>query len=389
MTPLVLMLTTQRWLGSARLAFAFAAVGCEVQALCHRKHPLKRLSVVERIYDYNPYLPERSFRSAIEAAMPDLVVPCDDWAVRLLDRLYAREMLASGSAGPIPTIIRRSWGNPEAFPLLVRKSRLPQIAAQAGVSIPRTAAVGNMQELEDRVGSEGFPVVVKRDYGSGGAGVHVVQSRSDVKRAFARFTGAPNLARAIKLLLIDKNSEMAFDMLPSAEVGISVQQFIRGTPANCAVACWQGEILAAISAEAVATRTPTGRATILRIADHPDMLAGARRIVSTFALSGLFCGFDFMLEEESGQSYLIEINPRPTQLNHLPLGTGRDLVAALRAGVAGEPVRPRVPVTDSELVLTLPLLPEEERERLGGGAAYRDIPIESPELFAAYSAGSK
>ena len=55
-------------------------------------------------------------------------------------------------------------------------------------------------------------------------------------------------------------------------------------------------------------------------------------------LSGL-CGFDFMQEANTGKAYLIEINPRATQVGHLTLGGGRDLPAALYGAVTGQPIR--------------------------------------------------
>jgi predicted ATP-grasp superfamily ATP-dependent carboligase len=43
-------------------------------------------------------------------------------------------------------------------------------------------------------------------------------------------------------------------------------------------------------------------------------------------LSGLH-GFDFVIDERSGATKLIEINPRATQISHFNLGPGRDLAA--------------------------------------------------------------
>jgi hypothetical protein len=44
------------------------------------------------------------------------------------------------------------------------------------------------------------------------------------------------------------------------------------------------------------------------------------------------------LEKDTEKSYLIEMNPRATQVGHLALGPGRDLPAALSAAICGDAV---------------------------------------------------
>jgi carbamoylphosphate synthase large subunit len=91
------------------------------------------------------------------------------------------------------------------------------------------------------------------------------------------------------------------------------------------------------------------------VVDNPEMFKVAHDVVRWLGISG-FCGFDFVIEETSGQAYLIEINPRATQINHLTLGAGRDLAAALRARVADEPVGESQAVTGRD---TIALFPQE------------------------------
>ena len=47
--------------------------------------------------------------------------------------------------------------------------------------------------------------------------------------------------------------------------------------------------------------------------------AAAEKMVSRLNLSGIH-GFDLMLETQTNQAYLIEINPRATQVGHLTFG---------------------------------------------------------------------
>jgi hypothetical protein len=198
-------------------------------------------------------------------------------------------------------------------------------------------------------------------------------------------TGGRDLARAAKRLLWNHDSEMAFDAMLGIEAVVNLQRFICGKPANCAVACWEGEIIADIEVEVVASNGPTGQALVVRIVDNQDMLDAARRIVGHLGISG-FCGFDFVLEEDTRNAYLIEINPRATQINHLVLRAGGDLVAMLRARVGGRPLRERPVTTERDTIALFP------RAQAGGGEskliadAYDDLPYGEQGLVDAYLA---
>jgi hypothetical protein len=131
-----------------------------------------------------------------------------------------------------------------------------------------------------------------------------------------------------------------------------------------------------------------GHATVVRLIDHPEIESASEKVVRRLGLSGV-CGLDFMLEANSGHAYLIEINPRATQVGHLSLGMGRDLPAALYAAVSGSPIRVAPSVTDNE---TIALFPHEwardpQSEFLHTG--YHDVPWETPELVHACMRRSK
>jgi hypothetical protein len=105
-------------------------------------------------------------------------------------------------------------------------------------------------------------------------------------------------------------------------------------------------------------------------------------MVRRLNLSGLQ-GFDFMLETDTGSAYLIEINPRATQVGHLTLGSGRDLPAALYAAVSGEAVHPAPKLTEND---TIALFPQEwmrDPESAFLQSAYHDVPWEEPEVLRA------
>jgi len=111
-------------------------------------------------------------------------------------------------------------------------------------------------------------------------------------------------------------------------------------------------------------------------------MSAAEKIARRLNLSGL-CGLDFMLEAATGHAYLIEINPRSTQVGHLSLGPGRDIPAALFAAVTGQEPHTAAPLTTND---TIALFPQEWIRDSASPylrSAYHDVPWEEPELIRA------
>ena len=141
--------------------------------------------------------------------------------------------------------------------------------------------------------------------------------------------------------------------------------------------CWRGEVLAGISVEVVSSDGMTGPASIVRVVDNPDMTLAGERIARRLSLTGFF-GLDFMIEERSNATYLIEMNPRCTPLSHLQLGKGRDLIEALGAKLLGRPVMETPPVTEKDLIAYFPQAWHCHSEFLG--TSFQDIPQGEPKL---------
>jgi hypothetical protein len=201
----------------------------------------------------------------------------------------------------------------------------------------------------------------------------------EANRAFAALQAPPLLARAAKRALIDQDLNLMLPCLLRRRPLVNIQSLIRGYDATSAVACWQGKVLASIGFDVLHTWKPKGPASVVQLNENQEMIAAAEKLVSRLKLSGLY-GFDFMIEEETGHPYLIEMNPRATQTSHLPLGAGRDLPAALWATLSGEPAEERESVTQNNVIA---LFPHEWQRNPASSfllTAYHDVPWEEPDL---------
>lgn len=374
--PRILLAATLRWPLAARLAIAFRRQGCEVEAWCPVGHPLEKTHAVGRIHRGGALAPLSSLRAALEAAAPGFVVPCDDDAALHLHDLHAR-LHAGGGAPALCALIERSLGTPASCATATARGALMALAAGAGVRVPATASLAVPADLDDWMARRGLPAVLKVDRSWGGRGVAIVRTTGEARAAWQAMH--PAVGRALSHLLVRRDASYLLRWLRGDRPVLTVQALVPGRPANRAVVCWQGEVLAGISVVALQTRTPTGPATVVEVIDNDEMTAAATQLVRALGLSG-FCGFDFTLEPATDAAWLIEVNPRATPICHLASGTGPQLPAALLARLLGAPAPPSNPVTGNG---TIALFPGEwDRNPLSPHlvTAFHDVPWEEAEL---------
>ena len=382
MKPKILIAATSQWFTTARLAIALTESGCVVEALCPPYHPLNKTSVVHQIHTYRALKPLHSLAEAIMLAKPDLIVPGDDPATGNLYRLYLQMRSRNGSGASVCELIERSIGVPENLPLVQARSSFMKLAKEEGIRVPDTEVIANLVELRTWISKTGFPMVLKANGTSGGEGVRIVRTFQDAEHAFKVLQAPPLLARAAKRAIIDHDKTLIWPSLLRQRSIVNAQTFILGHEATSTFACWKGVVLAELHFEVLKKRDFAGPATVVRLIDKPDMSTAAAKIARRLNLSGLH-GLDFMIEASSGNAFLIEMNPRTTQVGHLRLGGGRDLAAAMYAAVSGEALQPSPKVTNNE---TIALFPQEwirdpASEFLR--SAYHDVPWDEFELIRA------
>src|SRR5581483_305863 len=376
--PIILLATTERWYPTARLGVALTNAGCAVEAVCPSDHPIARTSAVERLHEYDGLMPLRSLRKAIVASEPDFVVPGDDLATRHLHDLYAREQIRRPENG-VCKLIERSLGHSAEFSVMFSRARFIKVSSDAGVRVPRTQVVENLDDLRSWIERVGFPTVLKANGTSGGDGVRVVHNVAEAELAFRKLRMPPVAARAIKRAIVDRDTTLLLPALFRQHRTVNAQEFIVGREATSAIMCSEGRVLASVHFEVLNKVRDTGHATVVRRIENKEMASAAEKVAARLKLSGLH-GFDFMLESETGNAYLIEINPRATQVGHLSLGPGRDLPAALYQAVVGEFMSPPQSVTQNDSIALFPQewLRDPSSEFLK--SAYHDVPWSEPAL---------
>jgi hypothetical protein len=364
---------------ASRLSLAFTKAGCSVSAVYQRHgHPLAQTSVIDQRFFYSPSDPADSVRAAIETVDPDIVLPCDDRAIRHLHEVHARTTKGEKS-GRWGELIVRSLGAAESHPVVTSRYALLMAARDEGILIPETRLVTAPEELRPGRNNLRLPWVLKADGTWGGHGVRIAHHAGEAQQSFLDLSKPLSTVRFVKRLVVDRDPYWRENWWRRTRPEVIIQSFVEGRPANCAVAAWEGEVLGCIAVEVVNAQGPTGAAAIVRLVEGAEMLDAARHLARRLHLSGL-CGLDFMIEDATGLMYLIEMNPRCTPLSHLRFGPGRDLIAALVAKAGGTELRVGAAVTEKETIAYFPQAwhwdPKSELLK----SSYHDVPWEEPDL---------
>ena len=374
--PHVLLADSTRWPEAARLAISLSNAGVDVSAVCPpRGHPLRKIKCVRQMFRYGGFRPLASLFAAISATEPWMIIPCDERTVQHLHELHAH---ASGTSDhKMAALIERSLGAPESYPIVSTRYQLLNIAREEGLRVADTELINTVDDLRSWGAQRAFPWMLKADGTWAGRGIRLVHSLAEAERFFFELKKMNGAARVIKWALVDDDPFWVRPWWKGWRPGVAVQSYVDGSPANCAVVCAQGKVLAGIGVEVVAFKEPTGPAAIVRVVDNDEMMLCAERIARRFGLSGFF-GLDFMIEHGSGAAYLIEMNPRCTPLCHLRLGKRRDMSGALAAKLSGQPLREVAPVTEKDLIAYYPGALKCKSDLFH--SSFQDIPSDEPEL---------
>ena len=374
--PRVLIASSSWWAFPVQLAIGLAKRGISVHAVCPRGHPLRKAASVNALYIYHALRPIASLERAIRQANPSIIIPCDDRTVAYLHGLHAKwksEDLDGAS------LIERSLGQAGGFEAVRHRSTIISLARNAGIAAPAMVPLANSRDVVQAAEQFGLPVVLKVDESWGGLGVVIADNAENAVEAFDRLARRPTVLMALKRLFVDRDGFSILPWLKRIAPRVNAQGFAKGRPTNCAVACWQGELLACSSVEVIHARTMLGASTVVRHIDNPQMMDAAKTIVRHLRLSGL-CGFDFLLDDATGNVSLVECNPRATPLCHLDFGLGADPLNALVARVFGLAHAQNNSIASGQTVAFFPQCWLQEPGTPLIKSSYHDVPWSEPEV---------
>ncbi len=377
----ILIIATAHWVSTGRLAMSLAELGCRVELMAPSGHPALATAAIAAHHSYWPMFPMAGLRRALGASRPDLLLLADELSFLLVEEL-AQWALAmdSGEAHATLRLLRCSFGNLECLPLTRSRMALLAAAEAAGVAIPLTAPLHGAEDLQRVAQEMPGPWMLKADSTWGGFGVRKVTRADRLLSTWRRLQQPLDFLQSVKRGWKGKEWGHLHLWLRGASRDVVAQSFVLGRERTGMAICVKGRLLAAVCLEVEEVGYANGPASKLRVVDDAAMLDGMRRVAETTGISG-FCGFDFMLDGTTGEIYLLEMNMRPTQLAHLPLGPGLDLCASLLRELLGmEDVADRPSPVKNGLIATFPQHVQSDPTGSRLGAAFLDVPWNAPQL---------
>ena len=187
MTRTVLLVSTATlWLGTARMPRVLARAGFEVVLLAPGGSLAARSRYVSRTVFLSAAATPMEWLlllvRTIDDAAPDMLVPCDEMAVRLLFTLVVEPPRGIDPAlhARLVALITDSIGDPRHFSASIDKTLLPAASETLGVRMPPCAIAKRLEDAIAHAVSLGYPVVLKRRFGFAGQGVAVVATRDEL-----------------------------------------------------------------------------------------------------------------------------------------------------------------------------------------------------------------
>jgi hypothetical protein len=281
-------------------------------------------------------------------------------------------------------LIARSLGAAAHFEVVDSRERLLEVARELQIRVPRTRRAQSVDDLHEWFERIENTVVLKQDGTWGGNGVRVARSITEAANELTQMLRPTPWTVACKRLVIDRDPLALWSKRHENPV-VTAQEFIKGRPANLMMACWKGQVLGAVMVEVVWSQGTTGAAMVVRLIDHCEIARAACKLAKRLELSG-FHGLDFVLEAESGAAYLIEMNPRCTQLGHLPISGLGDLAGLLcrKLGVPSptstDSARPSG-LASGETIAFFPKAYSGNPANDYLGKGYQDLPLEDHALM--------
>lgn len=367
----ILIVSTNKWPSAGQLALALVRVGFQVAVICPANSPVQLIKNIHAHFYYQSWKSLTSIKSAIAEWEPNLLICTDDIALHELHKLHFKssKRIDKKYNKQFVELIEHSIGDKSTFATTKSKSELTLLARSIGIRCPYTTVVDNNYTLKQEIENIVYPVMVKADGSWGGRGVRPANNRNELLSAIPELSLPFNWPNPLKRLIARTLQGFFFRWNAGWPHKMSVQQSLVGRPANRAVVCWRGKIIAGVSMEAVATSSKFGPTTIGKIINHSEIAVSAETIVAKLSLSG-FIGFDFVIDHDN-RAWLLEMNARATPTCHLCTAIP-SLPGSLFTELTGTKPKAEVRLLQQD---TVAIFPAEPQQAWGCGT---DIPHEEP-----------
>ncbi len=320
--PVLIVTMGTDYVAPARMPRELKAAGFSVAMLA----PREALATQTRFVDKLGFFPERptvfdwlqTLASAVQAVRPKFLFPGDDITVRLLMQLVVAPLpaLRAEVQKELADLVVASLGDPRHYGTSIDKTLLVDAARALGVPVPPGEGVDDESGAVRVAEALGFPVIVRPAIGTEGVGV-------------ARCDDMGALRAAMRAL------PQPTGWIPAGGRRALVQRFVTGRPANRPSVAFGGHDVAGVTRWKMESYLSAfGPGSVSRYLFSPVTAESSRRLTEGLGMSG-FLSIQYLVDKETGETYLIEINRRMTPATHTCAQLGVDLAVAFAVASAG------------------------------------------------------
>ncbi len=174
------------------------------------------------------------------------------------------------------------------------KSQTLGIARDMGIPYPSTWLPENSDEVEMCADEIRYPAVIKARKGTAADGVWYAKDRFELIRLYQSATSKKNAGDG---LIRDSSAPM-------------IQEYISGELHDAAAFCIDGEMKLGLTQKRLMTRPLSGGMGIVNVTTkNEQLLHYAEKIIDRVKWNGVML-MDFIIDDDSGEPKLLEVNPR-------------------------------------------------------------------------------
>jgi carbamoylphosphate synthase large subunit len=330
MKHILIVALSPKWYGIARLPKALKEAGFIVTTLSHRDSFLCKSMFIDFNYTFFSSWDFRKKLNIIVSKHPiDFIIPGCDNAVSYFTGIFRDEGKQIFRMDRLKTILLNSTNNANAFETLGNKSNLQQLAVKNKVLNPNNKHYNSSEELLRDINSRDFPLVLKKDFGAAGSGVKICNTRNEAAQALKNFE-KKNSRMGFKEKInqfVRRSLALPYNM--NKNDGISVQNYIEGTPCMHLVFASKGKVLSSVTLLKVECYPDqTSPSSVIKPIRHKQITEDSEKIIEDCNVTG-FYSFDYVINSRN-EAYILECNPRPTPVTHLSHLCGGNLILMLK-----------------------------------------------------------
>lgn len=213
--------------------------------------------------------------------------------------------------------------SPEKLFQLHDKKFLRNVVIKAGCNYPETYAPRNMEEAKAIASGINFPVYIKMRQSCNSTGLRFVKNPENIMDAYND--------------VIERNA-VSEKQLPL------IQQFIQGREIAMNELAQDGKVIGDTLHRGVHCIPRSGGTTTCRESlRHDACVREAARFIKHISWTG-FISMDFLIDENDGEFYIIDCNPRPSVCINVGYYGGVDMIPQWCAIADGEPAEKLPPI---------------------------------------------